>query len=80
MKYEVDKYTGFMHVDRPQRSSSYPPAIYEFIPRTCCGDNTSALNPNADKDPLDICVISEHPISSGEIILRAKVCWSNSRN
>lgn len=76
VKYEVDKYTGFMHVDRPQRSSSHPPALYGFIPRTYCGDNTSALNPKADKgdkDPLDICVISERPISRGEIILRAKV-------
>ncbi|MCF6268880.1 MAG: inorganic pyrophosphatase [Melioribacteraceae bacterium] len=76
VKYEVDKYTGFMHVDRPQRSSSHPPALYGFIPRTYCGDNTSALNPKAgkgDKDPLDICVISERPISRGEIIIRAKV-------
>jgi inorganic pyrophosphatase len=76
VKYEVDKYTGFMHVDRPQRSSSHPPALYGFIPRTYCGDNTSALNPKANKgdnDPLDICVISERPISRGEIILRAKV-------
>jgi len=76
VKYEVDKYTGFMHVDRPQRSSSHPPALYGFIPRTYCGDRTSELNPKVDKgdrDPLDICVISERPISRGEIILRAKV-------
>lgn len=76
VKYEVDKYTGFMHVDRPQRSSSHPPALYGFIPRTYCGDHTSSLNPMAkkgDNDPLDICVISERPISRGEIILRAKV-------
>ena len=76
VKYEVDKYTGYMHVDRPQRSSSHPPALYGFIPRTYCGEETSTLNPKVDKgdhDPLDICVISERPISRGEIILRAKV-------
>jgi len=76
VKYEVDKYTGYMHVDRPQRSSSHPPALYGFIPRTYCGEETSKLNSKVDKgdhDPLDICVISERPISRGEIILRAKV-------
>jgi len=76
VKYEVDKYTGYMHVDRPQRSSSHPPALYGFIPRTYCGELTSKLNSKVDKgdaDPLDICVISERPISRGEIILRAKI-------
>ncbi len=76
VKYEVDKITGYTHVDRPQRSSSHPPALYGFIPRTYCGDRVGALNPNSgtgDKDPLDICVISERPISRGEIILRARV-------
>jgi inorganic pyrophosphatase len=65
-----------MHVDRPQRSSSHPPALYGFIPRTYCGELTSKLNPKVDKgdtDPLDICVVSERPISRGEIILRAKI-------
>ena len=76
VKYEVDKTTGYMHVDRPQRSSSHPPVLYGFIPRTYCGEKVGALNPKSgagDKDPLDICVISERPISRGEIILRAKV-------
>ena len=76
VKYVVDKYTGYMHVDRPQRSSSHPPALYGFIPRTYCGELTSKLNSKVDKgdaDPLDICVISERPISRGEIILRAKI-------
>lgn len=76
VKYEVDKKTGYTHVDRPQRSSSHPPALYGFIPRTFCGDRVGDLNPKAgkgDQDPLDICVISERPISRGEIILRARV-------
>lgn len=76
VKYEVDKKTGYMHVDRPQRSSSHPPALYGFIPRTFCGEEVGDLNPKAtrgDGDPLDICVISERQIDRGEIIVRAKV-------
>lgn len=75
VKYEVDKYTGYTHVDRPQRSSSHPPALYGFIPRTYCGDRVGAMNDKVKKgdgDPLDICIISERPISRGEIILRAR--------
>jgi inorganic pyrophosphatase len=76
VKYEVDKMTGYMHVDRPQRSSSTPPSLYGFIPRTYCGKRLQKLSPKADKgdgDPLDICVISERPINRSEVILRAKV-------
>lgn len=76
VKYEVDKATGYMLVDRPQRTSSQPPALYGFVPRTYCGRRVGALSPNAkkgDKDPLDICVISERPINRAEVILRSKV-------
>src|SRR4030067_2022675 len=34
IKYEVDKITGYLRVDRPQRSSSLPPSLYGFVPRT----------------------------------------------
>ena len=76
VKYEVDKTTGYLRVDRPQRTSSQPPSLYGFIPRTFCGDRLAALSPKAEKgdgDPLDICVISERPITKSEIILHAKV-------
>jgi inorganic pyrophosphatase len=76
MKYEVDKTTGYLCVDRPQRSSSLPPTLYGFIPRTYCGPRVAALMPNAtrgDYDPLDICVLSERPINRSEVILRARV-------
>jgi inorganic pyrophosphatase len=76
VKYEVDKETGYLVVDRPQRTSSQPPALYGFIPRTYCGDQVGALTPDAhrgDGDPLDICVISERPIDKSEILLRARV-------
>ncbi len=76
VKYEVDKQTGYLRVDRPQRSSSQPPALYGFIPRTYCGDRIRDLCPGAttgDHDPLDICVISERPITRSEVLLYAKV-------
>ena len=76
IKYEVDKLTGYMRVDRPQRSSSMPPSLYGFIPRTYCGDRIGKLSPKTDVgdgDPLDICVLSERPIDRAEVILSARV-------
>ncbi|MCB0317525.1 MAG: inorganic pyrophosphatase [Bdellovibrionales bacterium] len=76
VKYEVDKKTGYLRVDRPQRSSSQHPTLYGFIPQTYCGKRVGELMPAAkrgDGDPLDICVISERPISKTEIILNARV-------
>jgi len=76
IKYEVDKKTGYMRVDRPQRSSSLPPSLYGFIPRTYCGDRVGKLSPKTDigdGDPLDICVLSERPIDRSEVILTARV-------
>ncbi len=76
IKFEVDKVTGYLRVDRPQRGSSQPPALYGFVPQTYCGRRVSELSPKAkrgDGDPLDICVITERPIARSEIILKAKV-------
>jgi len=76
VKYEVDKVTGFLRVDRPQRTSSIPPNLYGFIPRTYCGDHVAKLMKGAkrgDGDPLDICVISERAIAKSEVILNARV-------
>ena len=76
VKYELDKTTGYVRVDRPQRTSAQPPTLYGFIPRTFCGRRVAKLSPLAksgDGDPMDICVITERPISRAEIILRARV-------
>ena len=76
VKYEVDKATGYLRVDRPQRTSSHPPTLYGFIPKTYCGHRVRDLSPastQGDGDPLDICVISERPISRGEVIVNARV-------
>ena len=48
-KYEVDKETGMLRLDRVLYSSVYYPTNYGFIPQTYCGDH----------DPLDILVISQ---------------------
>jgi len=48
-KYELDKETGMLKLDRVLYSSVYYPANYGFVPRTYCDD----------KDPLDILVLSQ---------------------
>lgn len=76
MKYEVDKVSGYLRVDRPQRSSAQPPALYGFVPRTYCGERVRRLAQAArrgDGDPLDICVLSERTIARNEIIVRTRV-------
>jgi inorganic pyrophosphatase len=76
MKYEVDKASGYLRVDRPQRTSSQPPSLYGFIPQTYCGERVRRLAPGCERgdgDPLDICVISERPINHSEVLLHARV-------
>jgi len=76
VKYELDKETGYLRVDRPQRSTSQVPCLYGFIPRTYSGTKVGALMPDAgggDGDPLDVCVVSERPIGRSEVILNARV-------
>ena len=76
MKYEVDKTSGYLKVDRPQRSSAQHPALYGFVPRTYCAARVARLAARArkgDGDPLDICVLSERTIARNEILVRARV-------
>jgi len=76
IKYEVDKVSGYLKVDRPQRGSSQPPALYGFIPQTWCGPRVAKLAPRAsrgDGDPLDICVLSERAITRSEVVVPARV-------
>lgn len=80
VKYEVDKETGYLKIDRPQQYSNVVPANYGFIPQTYCGQNiadyASKNSGNevkkGDGDPLDILVLTEHHIPRGDIILKAK--------
>ena len=53
MKYELDKKTGLLKVDRVLWSAVHYPANYGFIPRTYCDDG----------DPLDILVLCQEPVA-----------------
>jgi inorganic pyrophosphatase len=79
VKYEIDKHSGYLKVDRPQRFSSFCPTLYGFVPQTYCGKQVAAhviagapAVTRGDGDPLDICVLTDRPISRGEIILEAR--------
>ncbi len=80
VKYEVDKETGYLTIDRPQKFSSILPALYGFIPKTYCGDSLADISRKAlkrkdivgDGDPLDICILTEKEITHGDILLQAK--------
>ncbi|MEM9533321.1 MAG: inorganic pyrophosphatase [Pseudomonadota bacterium] len=76
VKYELDKETGFLCIDRPQRTTSQLPCLYGFMPQTLCAEKVNDLSPLAkrgDDDPLDICVLSERPVERAEILLKARV-------
>ena len=76
VKYELDKQSGLLKVDRPRQLSSQLPTIYGFIPRTFCGDRVGQLSDtveDGDHDPLDVCVISERPIDRSQILLTARI-------
>ena len=80
VKYELDKHSGHLHVDRPQRFSSMCPSLYGFIPQTFCGDEVAKLSAEragasaikGDGDPMDICVLTEKTFAQGNFFLRAK--------
>jgi inorganic pyrophosphatase len=75
VKYEVDKATGILKLDRPQRYSSLPPCLYGFIPRTYCGAEIAKRTGRAgivgDGDPIDICVFTEKAIQHGDILIQS---------
>lgn len=73
IKYEVDKESGYLKIDRPQLYSNVSPFLYGFIPQTYCGKEIAKLAgvEKGDGDPLDIVVLSERPVPHGDIILKA---------
>jgi len=80
VKYEVDKVTGHLKVDRPQKFSNVCPSLYGFIPQTFSGDQVAELARRrtgrqaltGDGDPIDVCVLSERAFSHGDFLLRAQ--------
>jgi len=79
VKYELDKVTGHLKIDRPQKYSSVCPTLYGLIPQTYCGDRVAEICRQqtqrdtivGDGDPLDVCILTERSISHGDILLRA---------
>ncbi len=59
VKYEVDKTSGALFVDRFMATSMHYPCNYGYIPQTLCEDG----------DPLDVLVITPFPLLSGSVIL-----------
>lgn len=81
VKFEIDKASGILRVDRPQKFSNHCPSLYGFIPQTFCGDGVGALCAKSirarrkirgDGDPMDICVLTERPILHGDLLVRAR--------
>ncbi len=81
IKYEIDKASGHIMVDRPQKLSNHMPCLYGFVPKTYCDTKvaefanlkTGRSNITGDNDPLDICVLSERSFNHGNILCEAKV-------
>lgn len=79
IKYEIDKITGYLKIDRPQQFSNICPTPYGFIPQTLCAEKvaeksiqkTGRQDIIGDGDPLDICVLTEKNISHGDLLLKA---------
>ena len=44
VKYEIEKTSGYLKVDRPQSFSSFSPCLYGLIPRTYCGTRVAAFS------------------------------------
>ncbi len=80
VKYEVDKESGYLSLDRPQKFSNIVPSLYGFLPRTYCAQHMAEpsnkllarTDIEGDGDPLDICVLTEKDVTHGDVIVRAR--------
>jgi inorganic pyrophosphatase len=79
VKYEIDKHSGYLKIDRPQRFSVACPTLYGFVPRTYCGEAVAAVTVpdgpavgRGDGDPLDVCVLTDRIVPHGDIVLDAR--------
>jgi len=80
VKYEVDKRSGHLRADRPQKYSALCPTPYGFVPRTLCAEQVAALAAQrsgrrdvvGDGDPIDVCVLTERQINHGGVLVTAR--------
>ncbi len=79
VKYELDKDSGLLRLDRPQQFSSQCPTPYGFIPQTFCdelvakrcAERTGLKGIKGDGDPIDVCVLTEKTINARGLLVRA---------
>lgn len=80
VKYELDKPSGHLRLDRPQKFSSLCPTLYGFVPQTYCGarvaeftmQKTGRTGIVGDGDPLDICILTEMTILNSNFFANTK--------
>jgi len=80
VKYEIDKTTGYLKVDRPQQFSNICPAPYGFFPQTFCGARVARLSADrtgrpdlvGDGDPLDVCVLTQSAITHSDVLMQVR--------
>ncbi|WP_213357443.1 inorganic pyrophosphatase [Chlamydiifrater phoenicopteri] len=80
VKFELDKESGLLKIDRPQKYSNFCPCLYGLLPKTYCGKRSGEFSAQklnrsdifGDKDPLDICVLTEKNITQGNILVQAR--------
>jgi inorganic pyrophosphatase len=79
VKYELDKVSGILKVDRPQLFSNVCPSPYGLLPRTLCAERVADLAEKrsgrgglvGDGDPLDVLVLTEKDLTHGNILVQA---------
>ncbi len=78
IEYEIDKESGYLKADRPQKFSNFCPSLYGFVPQTFCAEKVGELcsqktgrKVDGDGDALDVCVLTEKDISHGDVIVKA---------
>lgn len=78
VKYEVDKESGILRLDRPQQYSNVCPSLYGFLPRTLCSTRvgefcarkTGRVGIVGDGDPMDVCILTEKTVSHPDLLVR----------
>jgi inorganic pyrophosphatase len=79
LKFELDKPSGWLRIDRPQKYSSRLPAMYGLIPQTYCGIEVARRSAEmlgrqdliGDGDPMDIVVLAQDAPAQGGFLVKA---------
>lgn len=79
IKYEVDKLSGYLRIDRPQKFSNICPTLYGFLPQTYCAEQVGEYSGSkinrpglmGDGDPIDVCILTEKDVSRGDVLVQA---------